>query len=476
MAAPKKSYAKHPRQPGSSVSALPADVLAVLKQEFQDKQAYLMEHYHCATPYEYYRDMFPAGSFTSFDSAAHRPNGLISILNDTEIRGRSYNRMIFDDLSELISNLDKEFVLVAPVGYSGRRRLSKYAYQIFGFIFDLDDVGEGQLQDLLYEMENGILPQATYIVNSGTGLHVVYLFESPVPALPQYYESLNRLKQDLSNMIWNQYTSRSDKKQFQGIFQAFRAVGSPSKLGADYRVSAFKVGPKTTIHTLNEYADRENQCIFDDWDYTSLPEAEEYWPEWYQRRIIEKRPVGDYKLTEEQRIRRRAWYDAWIERIKKGAFDGNRHYCIGVLFNYGMKAEIDIEDVYQDAMDLLPWLNSLTKKDSNPFTENDILDAMKYYDRKFIKMGRKGIQRLTKIDIGTTVRKGRSQKHHLAGARALQQINDQFNNTNWREGNGRPSKESIVAAWQKENPGGTKYQCIKETGLSKPTVYKWWKG
>ena len=45
MATPNKSYAKHPRQPGSSVSSLPADVLAVLQREYLDKQAYLMEHY-----------------------------------------------------------------------------------------------------------------------------------------------------------------------------------------------------------------------------------------------------------------------------------------------------------------------------------------------------------------------------------------------------------------------------------------------
>ena len=112
--------------------------------------------------------------------------------------------------------------------------------------------------------------------------------------------------------------------------------------------------------------------------------------------------MGDYKLTEEQRQRRRAWYDAWIARIKKGAFDGNRHYCIGVLFNYAMKAEIPLDDAYQDALELLPWLNSLTKKEGNEFTENDILDAVRYYDRKYIKMGRDGIQRLTKIDIGQT--------------------------------------------------------------------------
>lgn len=27
---------------------------------------------------------------------------------------------------------------------------------------------------------------------------------------------------------------------------------------------------------------------------------------------------------------------------------------------------------------------------------------------------------------------------------------------------------------EKENPEGRKIDCIRETGLSKPTVYKWW--
>ena len=40
---------------------------------------------------------------------------------------------------------------------------------------------------------------------------------------------------------------------------------------------------------------------------------------------------------------------------------------------------------------------------------------------------------------------------------------------------GRKSKENVVVEWQKENPTGTKAQCIKETGLSPKTVYKYWK-
>ena len=44
----------------------------------------------------------------------------------------------------------------------------------------------------------------------------------------------------------------------------------------------------------------------------------------------------------------------------------------------------------------------------------------------------------------------------------------------WREGNGRKSQKMIVQQWKKENPEGRKIDCIRETGLTKPTVYKWW--
>ena len=32
----------------------------------------------------------------------------------------------------------------------------------------------------------------------------------------------------------------------------------------------------------------------------------------------------------------------------------------------------------------------------------------------------------------------------------------------------------ILDQHRKENPEGTKYQCVKDTGLSKNTVKKWW--
>lgn len=39
---------------------------------------------------------------------------------------------------------------------------------------------------------------------------------------------------------------------------------------------------------------------------------------------------------------------------------------------------------------------------------------------------------------------------------------------------GRPNKAKIVEEWRKVHPDGKKVDCIHDTGLSKPTVYRWW--
>ena len=39
---------------------------------------------------------------------------------------------------------------------------------------------------------------------------------------------------------------------------------------------------------------------------------------------------------------------------------------------------------------------------------------------------------------------------------------------------GRPTKEAAVKEWRRLNPKGTKADCIRETQISKKTVYKYW--
>ena len=54
-------------------------------------------------------------------------------------------------------------------------------------------------------------------------------------------------------------------------------------------------------------------------------------------------------------------------------------------------------------------------------------------------------------------------------------VRDEINhNTNWRAGNGRKPKKEAVEEWRLAHPDGTKAECHRETGLSRPTIDKWW--
>ena len=161
-----------------------------------------------------------------------------------------------------------------------------------------------------------------------------------------------------------------------------------------------------------------------------------------------------------------------IKKEENGASYGHRYFCIMTLVIYGIKCGLSKDEIKQDAIDLIPFLNGLNEKE--PFTEEDIKSALECYDERYNTFPLKDIEKITNIRIERNKRNGRKQEQHLAGARAIQEINDKYNGTNWRDGNGRKPKKDIVQKWQLENPEGTKYQCVKDTGLSKNTVKKWW--
>lgn len=83
------------------------------------------------------------------------------------------------------------------------------------------------------------------------------------------------------------------------------------------------------------------------------------------------------------------------------------------------------------------------------------------------------IKKLTLVPIEKNKRNYRKQSEHLKMARF---VRDEINGRaeTWRNKDGRPTKARIVEEWQKSHPGGRKVDCIRETGLSKPTVIKWW--
>ena len=244
-------------------------------------------------------------------------------------------------------------------------------------------------------------------------------------------------------------------------------VGTQTKLGKRYLVTAFKTGERVTIEYLNGFLMDESKAV-KDFRYKSdlsLAEAKEKYPEWYEKRIVRCEKRGRWHI-------KRDLYDWWLKKIQSGAVSvGHRYWSLSVLASYGIKCDIPEDEVMSDALGLLPLLDDISDDDHNRFTKRDVLDAMNMYQESYVTYSRAEVERVSGISVPPNKRNGRTQDKHLQGARAIRDIN----NENWRYGNGRKPKREVVIEWRKAHPDGRKVDCIRETGLSKPTVYKWWK-
>ena len=437
------------------------------KQLYKLKNEYLQTYFEEVTAREFYRALFPEGSF---ERAGHpedgKANGIITVIEDEKAR----NCMVFDDLAVIDEVKGKEFAVMSPVAYSGRNRTAKNARWLYGIAIDLDGVELQNLRDVFYQMENEILPRCTYCINSGHGLHLYYLLEKPVPLYKHLQDKLREFKYELIAKIWNRYTStytERDQVQYQGIFQGFRMVGTQSKLGKRYPVRAFETGERVTIEYLNGFLMDKTKAVtgFHYKSDLSLAEARKKYPEWYEMRIVKGESRGRWHV-------KRDLYDWWLRKIQEGASVGHRYSCLCVLASYAVKCDIPEDELLTDALSLLPFMDGMSDDEHNRFTKRDVLDAMEFYQENYVTYSRKEAERVSAISMPANKRNGRKQADHI---RLMNFVRDEINgNKDWREGNGRPEKSKIVEEWRKAHPDGRKADCIRETGLSKPTVYKWW--
>ena len=442
------------------------------KQLFKMKNEWLGQFYEEVKPRDFYRAVFPEGSF---EREGHpedeKCNGVLTVIEGEKAR----NYIVFDELNMVDEVKGKEFAIMSPVGYSGRNRTAKNARWLYGIAVDLDGVEMEQLRDVFYQMKNEFLPQCTYCVNSGHGLHLYYLFEKPVPLYRHLQDQLREFKYELIRKIWNRYTStytEREQVQYQGIFQGFRMVGTQSKLGKRYPVTAFETGERVTVEYLNDFLMDDSKAVTD-FKYKSdlsLAEAKKKYPEWYEKRIVRGEKKGRWHI-------KRDLYDWWLRKIQSGAVSaGHRYWCLSVLASYGIKCDIPEDEVLTDALALLPMFDNISDDEHNRFTKRDVLDAMNMYQENYVTYSRAEVERVSGISVPQNKRNGRKQEQHIKIMNAIRDI--EHPDGEWRNKEGRPKGSSqqkkLVEKWQKSHPDGKKADCIRDTGLSKPTVYKWW--
>lgn len=385
----------------------------------------------------------------------------------------------FVELLNLIETSDN-FCLMSPISYAGKQRKKENARYLFALAIDLDSLlyekGEPDgAYNLFYQMAQEILPQPTYLVSSGTGIHVYYVFDEPIPLYRSNVRTLEAVRKQIVKLLWNPYVTADYKKediQWESLWQGFRVVGTKTKSGNICRAFRFGNGDTVSFNYLCSFIDRKSDPKLKPMPKHSYLEMKTKWPDWTKRHFDSngrplKHQIKKYWVCD------RAVYDWFLNRITKEVQPKHRYHSLMCLAAYALKCDVSYEEFEKDCWDLFDIYEERTIDEENHWKKSDVESALKSYKQESLKgISVDAVAAYSGIEIKKNKRNGRKQKVHLEIARSTKKIIKE------NEGlvEGRPPKKEIVQQWRKEHPNGKKADCIRDTGLDKKTVYKWWSG
>lgn len=221
-------------------------------------------------------------------------------------------------------------------------------------------------------------------------------------------------------------------------------------------------------------------------------------------------------------------YDWFFRLIREpqNIFHGNRYKCMVALVIYAVKCGIGKKKVEEDLKSLLYYYNNLPGAENDPIEEMDIKRALYIYKNKNAKTFTfQWIKEFTEIEYEAKTKRREiplSREEHLKIAR--QKRDEIYPEGSWRANSdgkirrelleyirshpektlvecidakicsrkstykyweecrkelGLPIEKKVsikekIRRYREEKPEATKAMCVKELGISKPTVYKYW--
>lgn len=368
--------------------------------------------------------------------------------------------------------VDRNDILLGGSTYFKNFVSKATAKDVHALIIDMDNVWAGVLQSAFqndWNEDDKELPKPTYIVNSGTGLHLYFLFDEPIP---HYVCNSEKIDQLYRRLAVQQTTSRIYlQKQVQWFGQDFRMAGSLNKY--NWRNEVFRVGEKWDIDRLAQAVGME------DTHFVRYGEPR-------TRQLVKRERTKN-------RTKRKGWrcnqgfYDYTLERCRNETKEGNRYMSFCALTVIAWKCNVPISKVEQDLKGLIPKYNKGAKRQ---ITEKEIEHALRMYNEKAMLTQRERLQDWigweykpqTNRHYGKQVFK--RKKSQEARDKGLKNTNLEvrgwavrdamYPDGEWRNKDGAPSRQEEVRAWRQLHPDGKPKDCMADTGISKNTVYRWW--
>lgn len=362
-------------------------------------------------------------------------------------------------------------------GLAYRKRANKLenAQHMNALIFDLDGV-TGKNLDILFSrfdldpnhITGKTLPRPTYIVTSGSGVHLYYVFKEPVELFPYIKSQMKSLKYDITFRLWDYKSTTQNKDiQKQGINQGFRMVGSMNdKYGTVVR--AFEVGDKVTLDYMNQYVREQSRVdVKKRFRPTRMTkdEAKELFPAWYEKVVVNGERANNKWTCHEGLYE---WWKKQVYQIK----GGHRYKFLMCMAIYAWKCDIPKSKLEEDLQNIFSEVANI--QHDNELTEFDIKCALDAYDDQLHNFTINDVVAETNVQIQRNKRNGRSQEQHVKFMNGIKTLKKQIGEeVNEGRPKGSGTKEQLVKDYLAEHPADNPTQVARALGISRPTVYKY---
>ena len=392
-----------------------------LRREFNEKSAILEKHGKLASPAEYYEDMY--GSYG---------NEIMPYTMSDATPAIQRARNIDEVLQIAVFRNDIYTYSCSFFGGWPKERLVK---DVYAFVIDLDCVSPADLRVLLKREIKKLPP--TYVVNSGQGLHIVYMFKVPVACYTKRKKVLKQAIKALAGLFKvKTYSYKVDPTAT--LVHAYRVVGSRTKLGQTAK--AYKVGEKREV--------------------VEMLNIDTYLFEKHEKKQTTQRKASynnDVAVLPTGRVR---FYDSTYERVRHEVDEGHRYLSLFALAIIAYKCRVPREQAEEDISDLVDLFNQ--KEHVKRVRENEIEKAMMGYSQKFVKVNSYTLEEYLGFAFHrSTKRNGLKQGEHLLIARAVKAAKQ------------KATKEIQMKRYLQNNPGASLKKIEEDLGWSRRTIVKY---
>lgn len=407
------------------------------------------------------------------------------------------------DVDELDGFLQMSDVALSPCLFHGNWRNKQLLNYVGAFVLDIDKLRPKSLQRFFRLFEEGRLLWPTFIANSGSGVHFYYVLDKMLKVDSVQNEANRMIAEAVYRKLYDDVIKKEKwvDAQRHWIGQDYRVVNSKTKLHLTSQI--FKVGEIYTIEQLMEHfdikVDREKRYAskamvkyagniakdlgIEPPDYSDAKVTYDFIRENKDEAYTVRKARRDQRNLKKSRKAKSSskpvtWYRNTLNHMYDHTMAGYRFSSMKALAIIAFKEQVPKDLFIADIRQLSAYWEAFDWKgdDFNPRNVEAIErlfdNAVKYSNTTAETLEEWLGYEFRKIGVK---RNGRSQNTHLKLARANKAILKELGEM---KPEGRPkgsgTEAQKVAGWRILNPEGRKADCIRETGLSKPTVYKWW--